>query len=277
MGWPFKRPSRIILSGTIAGMDTAELTSRLAGLPIPSVRYFSTIGSTNDEALNWISAGAADGCLVVSDEQTSGRGRLNRKWITLPGAALAVSLVIRPDAAEMEHLPLFSPLAAVALRQVLAGLGLPVEVKWPNDVLVGRKKISGILTEAAWDGDRLQGMVIGVGVNIGASALPPADQLLFPATSVEQELGRPMDRFNLLRDFLSALFDWREKLLTPQFFHEWERHLAFLQEPVRIESAGQAVYNGVVLGVDPAGNLRLQLPSGEEVHIAVGDVRLRPA
>src|SRR5512141_3071554 len=103
-------------------MDVHTLTSLLAGLPIRQIRYFDTIGSTNDEALSWIQAGAQDGCLVVADQQTQGRGRLNRRWITNPGAALAFSIILRPTPEEIDRMSFFSPLGALAICQALEDL-----------------------------------------------------------------------------------------------------------------------------------------------------------
>ena len=264
--------------GTIGGMNAAALRARLADLHLPAVRYFDTVGSTNDIALDWVQQDAPDQALVVADQQVAGRGRLGRQWITLPGAALAFSLVIRPSAAEAERLALFSPLAAVSLLQVLKDrCGLQAQIKWPNDVLIGRKKVAGILVEVQWEGPQPTGLVIGVGINVAHSAVPPASQLLFPATSVEAAAGREIDRLDLLHDLLAALLSWRPRMGSEAFFQAWEGNLAFLQEPVRIESGGQQVYNGTVLGIDVSGNLRLLDSTGKEIHIASGDVRLRPA
>ena len=127
-------------------MLPAPLQSILTGLPLGGLRYFDSIGSTNDEALAWARAGAPDYSLVVADTQTAGRGRLQRRWVTNPGAALAFSLVLWPAPQERQCLPRFSPLGAVAVRQALAVVfGLPAEIKWPNDVLLGRCKVAGVL------------------------------------------------------------------------------------------------------------------------------------
>src|SRR5512138_2140316 len=103
-------------------MDVHTLTSLLAGLPVPQTRYFDTIGSTNDEAIAWIQAGAQDGCLVVADQQTRGRGRMNRRWITRPAAALAFSVILQPTPEEVGRIGFFSPLGALAICQALEGL-----------------------------------------------------------------------------------------------------------------------------------------------------------
>ena len=94
---------------------------------------------------------------MIADQQTKGRGRLGRSWVTNPGAALAFSIILRPTAEEIDHLGLFSPLAGLAVCLALQNLHLPAEIKWPNDVLLARRKTCGILAESVWQGEQLQG------------------------------------------------------------------------------------------------------------------------
>lgn len=259
-------------------MNTSRVAEQLAGLPVPQVRYFDTIGSTNDEALGWITAGAEDGSLVVADQQTRGRGRLGRRWVTRPGAALAFSLVLRPRPGELGHLGLYSPLGALAICQALEeSLGLTPQVKWPNDVLLQRRKVAGILVEAAWTGAALDGLVIGIGVNVTPAAVPPPGELLFPAVSIEEASGHPVDRLDLLRSILRSLFDWRARLGSQGFRQAWEERLAFRGEWVKISAAGNnAPLTGQVIGLTDDGGLRLRGVSGDEMTVAVGDVHLHP-
>jgi BirA family transcriptional regulator, biotin operon repressor / biotin---[acetyl-CoA-carboxylase] ligase len=265
-------------------MNIETLYSHLGGLPIPHIRYFDTIGSTNDEALAWTAAGAEDGCLVIADQQTKGRGRFQRRWITHPGAALAFSMILHPTPDEMNQVGFFSPLGALAICQALEEkLGLAAQIKWPNDVILARKKAAGILVEAAWMGDQLQGIVIGIGLNIAAEAVPPANELLFPAISVEEALGpaakrKPVDREDLLRSILQGIFTWRSRLAEESFHHAWEERLAFREEWVRIEEAGDeesGPISGQITGIDPKGNLLLRNSVGKTVAVVVGDVHLR--
>lgn len=267
-------------------MDVGQLKAVLAGLSVPQVRYYDVIGSTNDEAIAWAAAGAEDGCLVVADQQTQGRGRLGRRWVTHPGAALAFSLVMRPTPGEIESLGFFSPLGALAICQALEErLGLKPQIKWPNDVLLERRKAAGILVEAAWSGQQLQGIVVGIGLNIKPEAVPPADQLLFPAISVEEAASlqgspRNIARWDLLRSILQALFFWRGRLSQEGFRQAWEERLAFRQEWVRIETAsgqpGSTAITGQIIGIDASGNLLLMNAAGQITPVAVGDVHLRP-
>ena len=257
-------------------MDSNQLLTYLQGVPIPAPRWLERTGSTNDDAAAWAAAGAADGSLVAADTQEGGRGRMGRTWVTQPGGALAFSLILRLSPVELEHLTLFSPLGAMAVADALEALGLRPEVKWPNDVLLERRKVCGILTEAAWLGDELQAMVVGVGVNIAPSSVPPAEGLLFPAACVEDFLNRPLDRFDLLRQILTAFFIRRSQIGQPDFRADWEERLAFKGEKVRINPPGEAVIHGTLVGVDAQGSLRLRDENGMERLVTAGDLTLRP-
>ena len=258
-------------------MDENTLRAALAHLPITEMRYFETAGSTNDLALKWIEAGAPDGGLVVADAQTAGRGRMNRRWVTQQGSALAFSLVLLPRGGEIEKLPFFAPLAGLAVSQALESLGLSPEIKWPNDVLLERRKVCGILVEAAWNGSHSKGVVIGIGVNVAPSSVPPDDQILFPASCVEQTLGKPVERMDLLADILTHIFDLRAAIASPLFMRAWEERLAFRGEWVRVEPPGRPAQVGILVGIDEQGSLVLRNDEGLDVRIPAGDVaRLRP-
>lgn len=260
----------------MGSMNKDQLIQYLAGLPIPDIRFFDSIGSTNDEALAWAEAGAANGSLVVAEQQTKGRGRLGRTWVTNPGSALAFSMVLRPSPNEIEHIGLFSPLAGLAVCLALQGLGLPAEIKWPNDVLLARRKTCGILAESSWRGNSLEGVVVGIGINVAPDSIPPAAKLQFPATCIEDHLGHPVDRGKLLSQVLSEFFDWRKVLSSREFFQAWEERLAFKGETVHLANIGAESLTGTLVGVDENGNLRLRLSSGEVKIVSVGDVHLRP-
>lgn len=257
-------------------MQKDDLLLQLDGLPIPEIRYFDTIPSTNDEGLSWAEAGGTDGSLVVADQQTRGRGRLGRSWVTRPGSALAFTLILRPTSIEVEHLGLFSPLAGLAVCLALQGMGLPAQIKWPNDVLLARRKTCGILAESSWQGEDVQGVVVGVGINVAPDSVPYADQVQFPSTCVEEHIGRPVDRVQLLRSILEQFFAWRGRLGSPAFIEAWEDRLAFKGEEVSLINTGREGLSGVLLGVDLQGSLRVQMAGGGVKLVSVGDVHLRP-
>ena len=260
-------------------VDVDEKTFRkaLEDLPLQEMRYLGTTGSTNDIALAWATEGAPDLSIVFADEQTSGRGRRGRKWHTPAGSALAVSAILRPREAEKEpfHIAHFSGLGALAACDALGKAGLRAQIKWPNDVLVKRRKLAGVLAEAVWTGQDVDSIIIGIGMNVLRASVPPEDPLLFPATSIEGE-GGATDRPQLLHDLLAALVALRGTVGTPDFVAAWDAALAFKQESVRIWGDEGESLTGTVEGLETDGSLRLTLADGSVQSVNFGEVRLRP-
>jgi BirA family biotin operon repressor/biotin-[acetyl-CoA-carboxylase] ligase len=257
-------------------MNQHELKKALSKLPLGDVRYFDSIGSTNNEALAWATSGAADLSLVIADEQTAGRGRLDRKWFTPKGTALAFSLILCPTAEEKPHLTRTVGLAALAVADALRTHGLVAQIKWPNDVLLSGCKVAGILIESIWSGDELDCVVIGIGVNVLKGAVPSADLLQFPATSLEAELDTAVERETLLHDTLAGIVALRPHLGTDSFIAAWEKALAFRGEQVQVEAGSEAPLTGKLLGLEADGSLKLSRQDGKSVTVRFGDVHLRP-
>lgn len=258
-------------------MEINALNEILAATPVKEFRYFYATGSTNDEALQWSDEGAADFSLVIAEEQTKGRGRLDRRWVTQPDSALALSLILQPTPEERIRLALFAPLCGLALRDTLEiQLGLQSEIKWPNDVLLSRRKTAGILVEANWSGEKMSGIVLGIGVNISRKSIPPVEFQQFPATCLEEHCDFPVDRYQLLQGILNAVASWRAKLGSPAFFEVWQRYLAFKGEIVSIEDSQKTSIIGRAKGIDSRGHLVLTLDNGTEKDFEAGDVHLRP-
>jgi BirA family biotin operon repressor/biotin-[acetyl-CoA-carboxylase] ligase len=258
-------------------MNERGLQKKLSGLPLGRMRYFDSTGSTNDEALAWAAQGASDLSIVVADEQTAGRGRLKRKWFTPKGTALAFSLILRPSESDPPPFARNVGLGALALISACKKTGLDAQIKWPNDVLLNRKKTAGILVESVWTGNALDAIVLGMGVNVLAASMPPADQVLFPVTSLESELGHPPDRADMLYAILSALLSWRPKLGTDEFLKAWEDTLAFRGEQVQIFKDDEAPLMGELLGLAHDGGLRLREANNNILTIQFGEIHLRPA
>jgi BirA family transcriptional regulator, biotin operon repressor / biotin---[acetyl-CoA-carboxylase] ligase len=253
-----------------------DILDILSPLPLAEIRYFDRIGSTNDEALTWASRGAADLSLVLANEQTHGRGRLDRNWFTPPDSALALSLILHPTQAEIAHPSQTTGLLALALVHALEALSLAPLIKWPNDVLVKRMKLAGILVESIWNGDRLDTIVLGMGVNVSSASIPPADQILYPATSIENELGRPVRRGELLFKILENVLVLRHKIGSTAFVRVWEDYLAFREEQVIVTTENGNSLSGTLLGLEVEGGLSLKLDNGKIVTVQFGDVHLRP-
>ena len=264
-------------------MTEASLKELLQEISLGQLRYFDSIGSTNDEAARWAGEGAPHLSLVAADEQTAGRGRLGRRWFTPAGTALAFSLILRP-----EHLPIFQNNRPIPLTRLTA-LGavavcvaleecydLVTQIKWPNDVLLAGRKTSGVLAEAHWQGEYLQAAVLGIGINVARDSVPPEPDTLFPSTCVEAALGRPVDRWELLVAVLKQLLDWLPRLSSAEFISYWQDHLAYRGEQVRIFNDSHAFIEGQLLGLDDQGALHMCTPDGQVITLQTGEIHLRP-
>lgn len=260
-------------------MNKHSLKKKLSKLNINRIKYFDSIGSTNDEALAWAADGATDLSIVIADEQTQGRGRLNRKWFTpKKGTALAFSLILRPSTDLRPYLSRTVGLAALSIADSCSKLGLVPRIKWPNDILLNGKKAAGILIETVWSGADVDSLVIGIGINVYKTSLPPADMLQFPATSLEEALNKePPAREEILFNILDAFIQWRERMGTDEFINVWEGALAFRGKQVQIQAGGESPIIGEVLGLESDGSLRLKDVHDKSIIVRFGDVSLRPA
>ncbi len=254
---------------------TADLATILSDLRLGEVRYLDSLASTNDFALAWASENPPDFSLVIADEQTSGRGRMGRKWFTPSGAGLALSVILRLNAFERDKIALFSGLGALALVDALKTYDIAAKIKWPNDVLIKRKKVAGILVEVNWLGSDVEALVLGIGVNITPQAIPPDVELNFPATCAQAETFLPLERFGLLRALLKCLLEWRLRLGSESFLRAWQSSLAFCGETVQVFGQETEPVVGIVDGIETDGSLRL-IVNGEPRLFHFGEIRLRP-
>ena len=249
------------------GLDTASLGRNLVFLP--------ETGSTNDEARRLAESGAPEGTLVITDHQTSGRGRLERRWEAPPGSSLLMSLLFRPPLAphEVQRLTMVCGLAVI--DAIESETGLRVGLKWPNDVVVGGAKVAGILTEIGSKGSVVDFAVVGLGLNINLDPEWLPDGLLVPATSLSRELERPVARLPLLRALLQAMETRYTALKAGHSPHvEWAERLVTLGQPVAVSTVG-AVLEGVAERVNADGALLLRLDSGRLETVMAGDVTSR--
>jgi len=274
-----------------------------------TIVFFDTIGSTNDEAAarsaqafklrdnenaSWsatlrepqgrpepgrgtrASAERPEGLVVVAEQQTAGRGRRGHTWFSPPGSGLYVSVVLAPATATTDPAratTLLTLAAGVALAEgIEQATGLRVDLKWPNDLQVSRRKLGGILAEASGSGDRSDTVVVGYGINVRPSAFPP--ELRDRATSLESELGRAVDRHQVLAETLAALSRRYEDLLAGRFdaiLDAWRR-LAPGAAGARVTWATHAgASSGVTAGIDDLGALLVRIDDRIE-RIVSGEV-----
>lgn len=227
------------------------------------VRFFEQVDSTQDVALQWLHEGAVAGSVVIADEQLKGRGRQGRTWHTPPCVALAVSVILKPV---LEQLPQITMLGALAIAGMLDSIGVQnVSIKWPNDVQVDGRKISGVLPEAVWDGHKLRGVALGMGVNVRNDFR--ASELEQTATSIESVLGRTVDRGELLVELLNQVDAGLKQMRDDTLFDTWRSLLNTLGREVTIHDV-----TGTAEAVDRQGALLVRDSAGVVHRILAGDV-----
>lgn len=260
------------MSQLSAAAIAAALTTRRLGHPS---LYFSQVGSTNDMAHEQAVAGAADGLLIVADEQTAGRGRLNRSWWAPPGACLLLSLVLRPALPLTQAGQLTMCLGLGAAEGIERHTGLQAVLKWPNDLQLNGRKLGGMLTQLGATGDRLDYAVLGLGINVNVMfdvALHPPSDLIHTATSLQMALGQSVDRLALLVAILTATEAWYDRILRGETLHEaWAARLDTLGRWITVTSPTN-VLSGMATGVTSEGGLVLHDASGREHVVWGGDI-----
>lgn len=240
---------------------------------------FDALPSTNLEALKRAIAGAPEGLCVVASEQTAGRGRLQRQWLSPKGAGLYFSIVLRPMI-DQSGWPLLTLMAAVAVHDALRdAFTLETDIKWPNDILAKNQKLCGILAETA---DTANGrvVVVGIGINLTSAAFPP--ELAEIATSVESVTGKPADREVVLRALIQALGRRYEMLHSAggreAIIHEWSARSSYASGKRISVANGAQIIEGTTRGLERGGALRVETDTGEIKIIRAGDVTIvRPS
>src|SRR5215510_2621097 len=232
----------------------------------PKVLRFESLPSTNTELSRLASEGAEEGVSVVADEQTAGRGRLQRAWSSPKGAGLYFSILLRPKIAT-NYWPLITMMAAVAVYDALGdACRLQADIKWPNDLLSGERKICGILAEAI-ETPSGRAVIVGIGINLTPGTFPEA-------TSVSEAAGLQPDREAILAAVLSALARWysllgqssgREKIVAA-----WSSRSSYATGKMVWVKNGDETWQGTTCGVEPDGALRLRTINADIKLIRAG-------
>ncbi|HEX6279887.1 MAG TPA: biotin--[acetyl-CoA-carboxylase] ligase [Pyrinomonadaceae bacterium] len=253
---------------------------------------FDTIDSTNTEALKQARLGADEGLCIVARQQTAGRGRHGRVWVSEPDAGLYFSIVLRPKI-ETQFLSLITLMTGVAVHDMLEELGIDADIKWVNDLHVDGKKICGILAETT-DTPTGLAVIVGIGINIKSSNFPP--EIAYTATSIQHQLNSrsyeggvaaasadgvvlPSTLAELLTKYLSTFYDILQSEDGPtEIIDEWRRRSSYFSgKPVRVVLENETL-EGVTDGLEPNGALRVRRSDGSITIVQAGDVeQLRSA
>ncbi len=238
------------------------------------VHWFEELGSTSDRAKELADAGAEHGEVVVAEAQTSGRGRRGRAWASPSRKNLYFSLVLRPELPPARA-PELTLVASIAICDALRQAGVEAGIKWPNDLLVSGRKIAGILTELAADPDRVDWIVLGVGVNVNARREDFPAEVRDEATSVLLERGQAAPRALFAAACFTALEDWIDRHAEEGFApvrEAWRERSVTLGREVAVKVDGRELV-GVAEDIDATGALLVRTRAGVE-RVISGDVQL---
>jgi len=236
-----------------------------------TVLTFDSLDYTNTEALKQARLGADEGLCIVAREQTAGRGRHGRTWVSQKDAGLYFSIVLRPKI-NTKFLPVITLMTGVAVHDTLQDFGLKPDIKWVNDVLIKEKKISGILAETTETNDGIA-VVVGIGINLKSSNFPP--EIADIATSLESEtkVAATGNLAESLTKYLTYFYEiLRSENGPAEIINEWRRRSSYFSgKAVRVVLENETI-TGVTEGLEPNGALRIRRENGELAIIQAGDV-----
>ena len=241
--------------------------------------YQDSVDSTNNLAMIFAARGAAHGTVVTADQQTEGRGRMGRKWISPPGSNLYLSIILKPDVspAEASGIPVLSVIASIrALERLVSDLAFGI--KWPNDIYCRGRKISGTLCEMKAETDRVNHVVMGTGINVN---MKPSDDFIYDtATSLFMETGIKYSRVRLaaflLDEFEMVYNRWLSEGNLEFIIDEWDGYSLLKDRLIDVRTS-TGIVSGKAMGIACNGALRLQLPDGTVLLVYAGDATLHGA
>lgn len=237
---------------------------------------FESLPSTNLEAARQAAEGAAEGLCIVASEQTAGRGRLGRQWISPRDAGIYCSILLRPQF-DQNRWPLITLMAAVVVHEALLdACALPTDIKWPNDILYDEKKLCGILAETI-DTSAGRAVVLGIGINLTNDSFPA--EVAATATSVAAATGRQPDLEGILPKLQQSFVTWYRRLRLEEgpvdIVDAWSQRSSYARDKeVRITDGGLEIF-GTTRGLELDGALRVETESGEIKIVRAGDVTVR--
>ena len=258
-------------------MNETELRAALKDISfLRESCFFPSIDSTNLEVKRRAEQGAEGPLLIVADEQTAGRGRRGRSWSSPPGSGIWMSLLLRPEI-RPEHASMITLVCALAVAGGIQDVtGLQTEIKWPNDVVIGGRKICGILTEMNTDMDEIGYVIPGIGINVNTDSFP--EEIRAVASSLKLETGRTVSRVAIIaavmRRFAEcyALFAESEDMRGLRELYE-SMLVNRNREVLVLDPRGD--YRGTALGITESGELRVRLEDGSEAEVRSGEVSVR--
>ena len=247
-----------------AGMET-----KWAGCEIV---YYDETDSTNRQARMLAREGAAHGTLVIADRQSTGRGRRGRSWISPAGEGVFMSLIVRPDAPPSEVAKLSLTLALAVSRAIERETGLDARIKWPNDIVIGGRKVCGLLLEMDATAQKVESIVAGVGINVHQTAFD--EEIENTASSLDLLLGKRVSRSAIVRAFLTE-FERAMALADEEMMDAYRERSATIGQRVQVIGLSGS-YTGMATGITASGTLLVAPDDGGEAReVLAADVSVR--
>lgn len=241
-----------------------------------TIYHYHSIDSTNTQALKFLSDDIAEGAVLVAETQTSGRGRMHRRWDAVSGKSILCSVVLRPTFLSHANLFYLTVIATLSVVQAIEAIcSVAPSIKWPNDIMIGNKKCAGILTETISEGDVISGAVVGIGINVNQTE-SDFQSVEYHAASLKMTTNKEIDRLALLKQLLTCC-DKNYNLLCNGFlkdlFNQW-KHVCSSQGK-RVEySIYDTKESGIIESINPDGSLGVRLDNGTSKKIYSGHVRI---
>ncbi|AXF54908.1 biotin--[acetyl-CoA-carboxylase] ligase [Salicibibacter kimchii] len=261
-----ERPETLSEAEIKAGLSTQSIGQTTV--------YQPTVTSTQTLAKEAYREGTPHGTAAVASEQTGGRGRMERLWESPEQTSLSVSIVVKPDIS-LREAPQLTLVAAVAVAEALQHTTeLPVQIKWPNDIYINNRKISGILTEMQAEADKMQMMIVGIGLNINQKQTHFLDDLREKATSLYVESGKEWSRVQILQALFISFEKWYDIWIENGFEdirEAWEKYAALYKRPVKAVQGNKTIV-GHMMGINREGVLQLKDENGNVHSIYSGDL-----
>jgi len=241
-----------------------------------NIFIYKSLPSTNTTAKDLYSKGAAHGTVVMAEEQTAGRGRMDRKWFSPPSKNILFSILLKPEMKAENVYALTLALAVSGIEAIKDICNLSAMIKWPNDIYLNNKKLAGILTEFSVRGNRPAYVILGMGMNVNWG---PEEEtgMLFPSTSLIKETGGPVSRNRLMAGILKR-FEYLYNDIIDERMEEFNRRcnsLSLLTGRMVSVNTGEGLISGKVMGIDKDGGLFIEEQAGKTIKILNGDVSIR--
>ncbi|MBS3810585.1 MAG: biotin--[acetyl-CoA-carboxylase] ligase [Halanaerobiales bacterium] len=238
------------------------------------IKYFDTITSTNELALNLTRDESKEGLVILSEEQTRGRGRLNRNWYSKKEEGLWFSLILKPEK-KIERLPLLTLIGALAVHSAINKLDIKTVLKWPNDILYKNKKLCGVLSQSKIKGSKLERAVVGIGINVNQKKFP--DDIKKQAISLRIIKNHFIQREKLLSNILDNFAFYYSLYRTEKYnkiIKQWKEKMSMMDKVITVKNINNKLVYGKVVDISNKGELILKKQDGKIEKYIAGDVSI---